>query len=380
MSSLIFFLTRNKFPELEYGVATHPGHFDNNPTGLNKMKELGISWARTDVSWNGVEKTKGVFNFSTYDRYFEELRSANITMIPILTYSNCLYNAMPSGQGYDCSRYVPAYGTPEWETYKKKWGEFIYQSVKHYSEKYGMVYFEFWNEPYGFWQPSSMTLEMKAIMFTELQKEGYIRAKEANPKCQVLIGSQPNSRSGLEGYTRIMYVYGVKDYFDIMVIHPYCSYRYDSTKPDELQGTNCTSLNSDLDYLENLMAEYGDSDKEWWITEFGYPTEGCYIGGGSEGKPVSVSGCDNLSESAQKYRLINAINDIKKRKQITKLMWYDMKDDCANNTKLPVGCIKDVITENCPVYTECRFGLIRYDYSNKPAFLAYQEIIKESKE
>jgi hypothetical protein len=286
---------------------------------------------------------------------------------------------MPSGQGYECGRYVPTYGTQEWKDYVEAWGEFIYQAVKHYSDKYGMVYFEFWNEPYGFWQPTSTSLEMKAIMFTELQKEGYIRAKEANSDSKILIGSQPNYKNGLEGYTRIMYIYGVKDYFDIMTIHPYCTYKYDPTKPDALQGTNCSSLNSDLDYLEDLMAEYGDYGKEWWITEFGYPTDGCYISMAQEGRPIAVTGCDNLSETWQQSRMINAINDIKKRKQITHIMWYDFKDDCINNTRLPTGCQKDVVTENCPVWTECRFGLVHNNYSPKPSFYTYQNIINESK-
>lgn len=363
-----------------YGVAVHPRHYESSDTGLQKLQELGVSMAREDVGWSGVETTKGVYNFVSHDNRVDRLLSVNVTPLLILTYSNFLYSNMPSGMGYDGSLYVPPIGSPEWANYKLAWGEFIYQSVKHFSEKYDLIYYELWNEPYGFWQPSTTPLDIKAIQYTELLKEGYKRAKEANPNSKILIGGLAVGRTVADTFIGTIYQYGGKDYFDIMNIHPYCSYSYQAGKPNELQGTGCTTLNGDIIYLKSVMDSYGDGNKKWWITEFGYPSEGCYISQGKEGSVASVSGCDTLSETFQNYRMINAMNDIKKYNFITAFFWYDFKDDCLNRKlwsggEIP-GCVPDVVSLGCPVWIECRFGLLHYDYSNKSAFSTYQEIIK----
>lgn len=379
---LIFFIIVNnneKIPEhkLIYGIAVHPSHYDTLPDtrGLDTLKQLGVSMVREDVTWQGTESTKGVYNFQNSDRRIELLRNKGIETLPILTYGNVLYANMPIGQNWETIRYTPPIGSPEWETYKKAFAEFIYQSVKHFSEKYNLTYYEIWNEPYGFWSPDSESLEIRAIKYTELMKLAYPRAKQANPKAQILIGGLGTTFQ-TDDYTAVAYRYGIKDYFDIMNIHPY-EYTYTA---------NLTAQRINLDKLENLMKYFGDDKKRWWVTEVGVPSAGAGIIStrDTNGNIVSINFDGQQPNWLNEQHQADAVNSffelIKKYPKIDAVFWYDFKEDyLVRGDKNPIGCPKDFVSITCPVYNEGKYGIVNTTYGLKPAFYAYQNIISEGK-
>jgi hypothetical protein len=530
------------------GVCVHPGHYtDKEGKGISTLKELGVTMAREDLSWSSVEKTKGVYDFKTYDNYTNILLNAGIEPLYIFAYGNCLYNSMPtsnvalpnigveewkttsldwtgastptvadswtvqffnnaggrisqstdshsgsyslnvtslnsssspyiavfylnsgiklenqstynfsvwlkgnaknvhifvqeagptwgaissgltvnltdtwkeysfvftttnnvkvptyrftidsirSGQTilfddvqitkngiplerkinqYECGRYVPR-DPVEFEVFKEAYGEFCYQTVKHYKGK--VKYFEIWNEPNGFWEPK-LGDQYQADQYIELMKECYTRGKEANPEVIIMSAGIGTWDDLVEKYIHHYYINGAKDYFDIIAIHPYCD--YSTGFPLAEQGKTCSTIEN-IKKIRDIMVEYNDSDKQIWITEFGYPTEGCYISSTTVlgVTTYKVTGCTTgLSEDNQNIRMINIFPTLREKyPYITAMFWYDFRDDCANNSRLPPGCLPNVITPTCPVYTECRFGLVRNDYSKKPAFYSYQSLAK----
>lgn len=361
---------------LIYGVGVHPSHYDTLPdtTGLKTLSSLGVSMVREDITWSSTEINKGFYDFSGTDRKISELLSYNITTLPILTYGNYLYANIPSGQGWAGDRYMPPLGSQAWEDYKTAFGQFIYHSVLHLSQKYNLIYYEIWNEPYGFYAPTTDNNTIRAIHYAELMKVAYAQAKLANPKAQILIGGLGTDKSLTDSYTSVLYQYGIKDSFDIMNIHPY---EYAST------NLNYAQNNKNIDYLYNLMALYGDTNKTWWITEIGRPSEGCsYVTNRDLNgivKNVSVNGCSNsLGIENQSLAMTNFFTIVKKYPYIKAVFWYDFKEDGLVRTKSLTGCLGNIVNNSCPVETEARFGITNYTFSPKPAFYTYQNIIKNN--
>ena len=199
------------------GVCLNWNHYSD----LSGVKELGVQMTRDDLIWSGIETTKGVYDFTGYDSQTDSLIAKGISPLYLLDYSNCLYNRMPSNKGYDCYLYIPRNAT-QFETFKKAYGNYTYEVVKHYKGK--VKYFELWNEPNIFWQPM-MNDSIQALQYIELMKEGYTRAKQANPDAIILsAGIDTWNKTIIDNYIKNYYKQGAKNYFDILAIHPYCSY------------------------------------------------------------------------------------------------------------------------------------------------------------
>jgi polysaccharide biosynthesis protein PslG len=328
------------------GIGINSGHYDD----LQGIKNLNVTMVRDFIAWSDVEVQKGVYDFTFSDKKFNNLTSQGIEQLFIIYYSNCLYSNMPSNLGYDCWLYVPRNAT-QFQAFKKAFGNYTYEVVKHYKGK--VKYFELWNEPNNFWEPSIRD-ELQASQYIELLKEGYKRAKEANPDAVILsAGLDTTDRNLIDLYIKNYYLQGAKDSFDILAVHPYCF--YEQTYPVEDQGKTCDAIEN-IAYVKQIMDYYNDSDKKIWITEYGYPTDGCYSWDGS---------CDQtLSEDNQKIRMINLFPTLRENyPYVTGFFWYDYMDDCETGNPLDI---------------ECRFGLVRSDLSKKPAYYTYQNLSASS--
>lgn len=354
------------------GVGIHGGHY-NDVAG---MKELGVTMIRDDITWQSVEKTKGTYIFTTYDTRVDQLLAVGIEPLEILDYSNCLYNSMPSGQNYSCDRYIPR-DPVEFEVFKKAYGEFCYQTVNHFEGK--VKYFEMWNEPNGFWQPRTDD-EVQALQYIELMKECYTRAKQANSNSIILSAGIGTWDSMIKNYIENYYKQSAKNYFDILAIHPYCN--YNSGFPSTEQGKTCGTIEN-IAKIRDIMVANGDSNKEIWITEFGYPTEGCGFSGPTPTKSTVTFSCPtNLNEVNQEIRIRNIIPTLREKyPYVTAFFWYDYKDDCSMTGSRRydiIGCVSRTIISlpDCPMDYECRFGLVRNDLSRKPAYYTYQNLSK----
>lgn len=348
--------------DFKYGSSIHGSHYED----VDGMKELGLDIVRDDLVWSNVEKTKGVYDFSWADERMDKLDAKGIEMNWLLLYSNNLYNNCPSGER--CSVYVPT-EPDKFEIFKEAYGDYCYESVKHYKGR--VKYFEIWNEPYIFWSPINVpeSYEFQAKQYTELAKECYTRGKEANKDAVFLAGGLGLTNTLMTKYIKVMFENGFADYYDIFGIHPYCG--YDESFPLENQGLTCEPVEN-IRNLKSLMNKYGGKT-EMWITEFGYPTAGCSI----DRITNKLRGCArNLTEEYQDIRMKNIFKTIKKIPEVTAFFWYDYRSDCEIRGYRNIqGCSATEISEKCPLYSECNFGLTRYDLSRKPAWFSYQEII-----
>ena len=243
LATLIWLLKARK--PTPFGMNVHTTHLTNE--GLQGMKNIGVSIIREEIRWTSVEPSKGDFEWGGIDAKVNKIKSYGIDVLLIIDYGN------PWASGSDDDRYVPP-EADKFEIFKKSYGDYVYEIVSHYKGK--VKYFEIWNEPdiQSTWRP-----EPNAKQYTELLKEAYTRAKQADQDCVILSAGLSHI---IMPFFREMYENGIKDYCDILGSHPYLW----------TQSPNSREFDK-VKELRDLMLEYGD-DKEIWFTEFGYPTSG----------------------------------------------------------------------------------------------------------
>jgi hypothetical protein len=207
------------------------------------------------------------------------------------------------------------------------------QVIKRYKDK--VKYWEVWNEPDSaiYWNQQD---ELKS--YCVLLKEVYQRAKKIDPDCKVLNGGLAN------GLVSINHLYenGGKGYFDILNLHFF---------ETPIHGKNAIKAVASYPKLAyKIMTRNADADKKIWITEIGCPgaKSGIKTGNWWMGK--------NPNERQQAIWLKEVYKELLQNPQMEKIFWAFFRDTKGH-------------WNNGVDY----FGLVRWDYSLKPAFKAYQD-------
>jgi len=209
---------------------------------LDLMQEVGIKWIRSIWRWDKIEWEKGKPDYEFLDFVVEEAWKRDIRFLVGLYNTPSWTSTAPAG-------YAEYYSFPP---KMNDWDNFVYHLVDHFKSK--IKYWEIWNEPnhwFGYyWQGTTGD-------FFELQKVAYQAAKKADPTCMMLIGSFSDSGSGMLSHLLKM---GIKDYFDIVSIHPYSN--------DKLNIDNAIYA---VKAVRLILAQYEYDDKPIWFTEIGWP-------------------------------------------------------------------------------------------------------------
>jgi hypothetical protein len=113
-------------------------HFtDPRPGEMKMLAEAGFKWVRMDFAWSGIERDKGKYDFSAYDRLMKAMDEYRIRPIFILDYSNKMYDDGLS---------------PHTEAGREGFADWAAASAQHFKSR-GIVW-EMYNEPnIGFWKP-----------------------------------------------------------------------------------------------------------------------------------------------------------------------------------------------------------------------------------
>jgi len=284
------------------------------------IKELGVGMVRLDFLWEDIEPEPGRFEFAKYDQIVNLLLSNKIQVLGLLQYSV----SWASVDG-------------NWNSPPKNFAWFVRYAAEVVGRYRGKVnYWEIWNEPdsHIYWSAQD---GLKS--YCELLKNVYIAAKKVNPECLILNGGLANGLTSV----RRLYENGAGQYFDILNVHYFDSpYREGAIK----------AVVAFPNLVRKVMSQYGDKDKKIWLTEIGCP-----------GVPEGAKTADwwlgkNPDEDTQAEWLAQVYNELLKDKKVEKIFWAFLRD-----------CDKHWL--NGIDY----FGLVRWDFSLKPAFFQYRNII-----
>lgn len=281
------------------------------------LKEAGVAFVRMDFLWEDIESVKGNFDFAKYDFIVEALFEANIHIVGILGYSASWAGASWNAPPDDIADFV----------------NYLSRVVSRYKEK--VKYWEIWNEPDSrtYWQAQD---GMEA--YTKLLQLSYMAAKEIDPSCKIVLGGMTSN-----GYYALKSIYrnGGKGYFDIINIHPFVS---------PLKRAEYKRIKNIYDNLEELKAQYGDKGKKIWFTEIGCPG----LKSPKEGKGWWEG--KSPSEKQQAQFLSHIYTRVIQLPNVEKVFWAFFRDN------------KDHFGDDVDY-----FGLIRWDFSKKPAYEMYQK-------
>jgi hypothetical protein len=207
----------------------------------------------------------------------------------------------------------------------------------------GVHSYEVWNEPN---QTGAWTPRPNAATYTQLLKAAYPAIKGADPQATVLTGGTgPTPNDGTQipplDFLNAIYANGGAGSFDAVAQHPYTFPAY----PGEAQNWSpWYQMYGTAPSLRSLMIAHGDGAKQIWATEFGAPTNG-------------PSG-SYVSEAAQASMVTRAIAVWRSYPWAGPLFFFQGRDMGSN------------------AYSrENFFGFLRYDFSPKPAYAAYQAAI-----
>ncbi len=229
---------------------------------MEMLREAGVHWIRQQVPWVYIEREgKGKFgeppgsSWEHYDRFIALSNGYGLKVVARLDLPPT-WARIDSRTSNSRPRRVEDYG------------DFVYEFVKRYK---GQVdYIQIWNEPnlYDEWGETP-----DARSYIELLKEGYRRAKEANPDVVVLsaalaptLGTPDGKNESDLSYLQKMYDAGAANYFDILSAQAYGLW----TGPGNRRVSPGQINFSRVQLIREIMVKNGDEGKAIWVSELGW--------------------------------------------------------------------------------------------------------------
>jgi hypothetical protein len=188
-----------------FGVQLKHGH-RASAENLDEVRKLGLRWVRRGFLWQSVEKEKGQYDFTHYDRFMEDCKARQLRVLGCIALGNKLHGHVKDPEGRE------AYA---------KYAAALAERYKDYD-----VVWEIWNEPntMTFWGKHGKkgNSEPYAEEYYHLVAAAVPAIKKADPQAFVMGGSV----SGLwtESIKWMDYVFAdgvLKTGIDGWSVHPY---------------------------------------------------------------------------------------------------------------------------------------------------------------
>lgn len=288
------------------------------------MKEAGIGWVRMDFLWEDIEPQPNKLNFDKYDKIVDLLTKNNIKILGLLNY---------------CATWASSCG--KWNSppaHNKLFVKYACLVVKRYKDQ--IKYWEIWNEPdsHIYWQPQDGLKR-----YCLLLKDVYLALKKADPQCNILNGGFAKGAASVNN----LYDNKAKDYFDILNLHIFES-------PLNPGAVKRISAYPKLVY--KIMKRNQDENKKIWVTEIGCPG----VRRGLKIAPWWMGRNPILRQQAKWVR--DVYNELLRLVYVDKVFWAFFRD-CKEHWKDGTDY----------------FGLVRWDFSRKPAFSAFRQTVSKMK-
>lgn len=296
---------------------------------LDGVRDAHAGWVRFDVNWNVIQyRGPSEYNWEPFDRVVRGITTRGMRVLAGILYTP------PWARASGTSSHSPP-------TNLRDYAAFVKTVVRRYAPM-GVHAYEIWNEPNiaSFWGPSP-----DPVRYTELLKLAYAAIKGLDPSATVVsAGLSPHGWYGEHDAQRMnpltflqrMYAAGAAGSFDALGWHPF-AYPWGSAYAGWSAWSQMARTKPSA---RSIMRSHGDAKKRIWATEFGYPT-------GSSSRSVS--------ETRQARLLEQAYATLTKRSWAGPAFVYSFQD---------IGTDKGEVEQN--------FGVVRFDFSAKPAYRAFQ--------
>ena len=203
------------------------------PRATARLQELGLHWARNEITWAMIERERGIYDFTETDRVVKLLRDSGYEILGMLCYRNRHYPDDGAEMREGFARYAEA-------------------TARRYRGR--VDHWEIWNEPNlrDYWQGSMEE-------YAELLRLAAAAVRRGNPEARISIGGT----SGIDvPYITALLTLGAADWVDAIAVHPYTF----GWNPES------TELYQQLRALEAMLDEQ-EASMPIWITEIGFESQ-----------------------------------------------------------------------------------------------------------
>lgn len=302
---------------------------------LNHLQDLGANVARVDVGWSSMQGSGphqwGDWYIERLDAFVAAARARGIRVIATLTETPCWASSAPASLKQGCSGAWWERGVQD----HPPADPFDYaRAAKYLTARYGtrLAALEIWNEPnlsYEFLAPEAT----KPATYAALVRATYALAKQGNPRVPVIVGSTAYAD---EDFLRRVFAAGIAGAHDGISIHPYTDGRGPASEaaPAHLEfGPGIRSIRA--------VQRAAGQRKPLWLTEYGF---------------TACTWCGSL---AQQARLVgDTTRAISRFRFVRGATVYQLRD-----------------TSTDPGSWESNFGLLREDFTRRPAYAAFRSAV-----
>lgn len=290
---------------------------------LDSMRAAGVRWLRVEADWSTVEGVAGQENWGDTDRVVDAALGRGFRVLGLIL------------------------GTPEWarpgdaagEKFAlpadpQQFGRFAGDVAARYAGRVST--WEIWNEPNN---PIFAKPRPDVAIYAAMIGSAAAQIRSKAPGAQIIsagLAPAEDDGNGISPLTFLTQLYkvGDKGSWNAVGIHPYTY----PALPDT-EGTGDWNTFQRIDLIRKVMSDNGDGGKKIWITEFGAPT------GGQPDQAVS--------EDAQAETIKQGVARVRAATYFGPMFVYQLRDGGTN-----------------PGDVEDHFGLLRGDFSEKPAYAA----------
>ncbi|SDU11785.1 Cellulase (glycosyl hydrolase family 5) [Verrucomicrobium sp. GAS474] len=318
----------------DFGVCTHFAQKKDDPqlfeSTMKLVKLAGFSRIRDECYWDGWERQPGVFvPMQGCTDYIDAANRLGIAPLVVLDFGNGkAYPQLFTGKGEGHSSFPD---TPE---KVDLFTRYVEETVKLYNSK--VKDWELWNEPQSWGKPSP-------AVYTALLKKVNAKIKEIDPDANVIScgGGGAGGGPGGDFITGILAAGGLNDQ-DGFSVHPYMApytpeFGYDAAN-SPIPSVSVPVVWKHLGKFVDNHPKANGKKLQFWVSEFGWVSSPINFFDGAQMQGAYVARAFLLSRSVG---------------TCTAVFWYDFQNDGVD-----------------PRNNEHNFGLIRKDFSPKPAFVS----------
>src|SRR4051812_9103068 len=310
------------------------------------LDRAGASVVRVDLTWSTLE-TEGKGSYSKwyvdkFEAFLREAEARHIKVIATLWATPCWASSAPDSLKQGCggawwNRGVDRYPPRDPRDYA--------DAAAWVAQRWGsrLAALEVWNEP-NLPDQSFLKAPDPAAAYAQILNTAYPRIKQAAPGLTVLGGALAFSD---EDFLNRLYAQGIKGNFDGLSFHPYNEWRSpdDPWKQEWRKYTFITGVPA----MHDALVRHGDGAKQLWLTEFGFSS--C-----ADGDRWCVTERDQASYIRESLRIVRGWPFVRAA------VVYNLRNKGTTHGR------------------EDQFGLVRRDFTPKPAYAAFKAGLKVTKQ
>ncbi len=237
---------------------------------LRRLTDIGFEWQKTRIPWAEVESQRGRFEWAETDRIIQASNNAGVKVIARV-------DVAPGWARDDANPHGPPRNYADY-------ANFIYALVDRYktgSTRGRLHAIEVWNEPnlHKEWGNQPINRQ-QAADYVRFLRGAYEAAKRADPNITVITGSlsptgwNDDTARPDDVYLHWLYQAGIAPWFDVLGVHGAGYGSPPETVPMTVERYPHPSFYfRRAEQLREIMVQYGDGDKQIWMTEFGWTTD-----------------------------------------------------------------------------------------------------------